>query len=214
MDTEQLTAWIREFAKVVGEQSQYLTELDAAIGDADHGTNMDRGMTAVVAKLEQESPADIAGLCKLVAMTLISSVGGASGTLYGTFFLWMAGAVRPGEVLEVPVVVTAFRAGAQGVSQRGRAEPGDKTMLDALVPAIDALDDALRRGADLPSALHLAAAAGAAGRDATEPIVARKGRASYLGQRSVGHIDPGAASAALMIASLASVAGTTTTIAK
>jgi dihydroxyacetone kinase-like protein len=213
MDAAQLSAWIREFAKVIAEQAQHLTELDAAIGDADHGINMDRGMTAVVAKLDDESPADIAGLCKLVAMTLISSVGGASGTLYGTFFLWMAGTVRPGEMLDVPVVVSAFRAGIQGVTHRGRAEPGDKTMLDSLMPAVDALDDALRGGADLPSALHLAAAAGAAGRDATAPIIARKGRASYLGERSVGHIDPGAASAALLIEALASVAGTTMTIA-
>jgi dihydroxyacetone kinase-like protein len=213
MDAAQLSAWIREFAKVIAEQAQYLTELDAAIGDADHGTNMDRGMTAVVAKLDQEPPQDISGLCKLVAMTLISSVGGASGTLYGTFFLWMAGAVRPGELLDIPVVVEVFRAGVQGVAQRGRAEHGDKTMLDALIPAIDALDDALRTGATLSSAVHLAAAAGAAGRDATAPVVARKGRASYLGERSIGHIDPGAASAALLISALASVAGTSTTIA-
>jgi dihydroxyacetone kinase-like protein len=203
-----LTAWVREFARVIGENAQHLTDLDAAIGDADHGINMDRGMTAVLGALDEAAPADMSALCKQVGMTLVKSVGGASGPLYGTFFLRMAGAFGSGDGVDAADFAKALRAGVEGVVQRGRAEAGDKTMFDALAPALDSLDAALASGADLAVALADATVAAETGRDATESMVARKGRASYLGQRSVGHIDPGAASAAMLIAAAASAFAT------
>ena len=198
-----LTGWVREFARVIGENAQYLTDLDAAIGDADHGINMDRGMTAVVAALDEASPADMSELCKLVGMTLVKSVGGASGPLYGTFFLRMAPAVGSSDSVDAADFAKALRAGVEGVVQRGRAEAGDKTMFDALAPTLEALDSALASGTGLAAALADATVAAEKGRDATESMVARKGRASYLGQRSVGHLDPGAASSAMLIAAAA-----------
>jgi dihydroxyacetone kinase-like protein len=208
MDLAQLTAWIREFARVIGENAQLLTDLDSAIGDADHGINMDRGMTAVLGALDESAPADMPALCKQVGMTLVKSVGGASGPLYGTFFLRMAGALGTGESVGAADFAKALRAGVEGVVQRGRAEAGDKTMFDALAPALDALDAALASGGGLATALADATVAAEKGRDATESMVARKGRASYLGQRSVGHIDPGATSAAMLIAAAASALAT------
>jgi phosphoenolpyruvate---glycerone phosphotransferase subunit DhaL len=211
VDLSLLTAWVREFARVIGENAQFLTDLDAAIGDADHGINMDRGMTAVLGALdsaEETAPADMAALCKQVGMTLVKSVGGASGPLYGTFFLRMAGALGAGESVDAVDFAKALRAGVEGVVQRGRAEAGDKTMFDALAPALDALDAALASGGGLAVALADASVAAEKGRDATESMVARKGRASYLGQRSVGHTDPGATSAAMLIAAAASAFAT------
>jgi dihydroxyacetone kinase-like protein len=208
MNMTQLVAWIREYARLIGENAQYLTDLDAAVGDADHGINMDRGMTAVLGALDEASPADMSALCKQVGMTLVKSVGGASGPLYGTFFLRMAGALGPGENVDAADFAKALRTGVEGVVQRGRAEAGDKTMFDALAPALDALDAALARGGDLAVALADATEAAEKGRDATESMVARKGRASYLGQRSVGHVDPGATSAAMLIAAAASAFAT------
>ena len=208
-DLAGVDAWIREFARVIGDNAQFLTDLDAAIGDADHGINMNRGMAAVVAALDDAPPPDLAALCKKVGMTLVSSVGGASGPLYGTFFLRMATAVGAVDSVDAAGFAKALRAGVDGVVQRGRAEAGDKTMYDALAPALDALDAALTSGADLSSGLQDALSAAQKGRDATEPMVARKGRASYLGQRSVGHQDPGATSAAMLIAAAATTfAGT------
>jgi dihydroxyacetone kinase-like protein len=203
-----LIAWVREFARVIGENAQRLTDLDAAIGDADHGINMDRGMTAVLGALDEATPADMSALCKQVGMTLVKSVGGASGPLYGTFFLRMAGALGAGERVDSADFAKALRAGVEGVVQRGRAEAGDKTMFDALAPALDALDAALASGGGLAAALTDATVAAEKGRDATESMVARKGRASYLGQRSVGHLDPGATSAAMLIAASASAFAT------
>jgi dihydroxyacetone kinase-like protein len=203
MDLDQLTAWIREYARVIGENAQLLTDLDAAIGDADHGINMERGMTAVLAALDEAAPADMSALCKQVGMTLVKSVGGASGPLYGTFFLRMAGALGAGDSVDAADFAKALRAGVEGVVQRGRAEAGDKTMFDTLAPALDALDAALTSGGGLAVALADATVAAEKGRDATETMVARKGRASYLGQRSVGHVDPGATSAAMLIAAAA-----------
>jgi phosphoenolpyruvate---glycerone phosphotransferase subunit DhaL len=203
-----LTGWVREFARVIGENAQYLTDLDAAIGDADHGINMDRGMTAVVAALDEASPADMSELCKLVGMTLVKSVGGASGPLYGTFFLRMAPAVGSSDSVDAADFAKALRAGVEGVVQRGRAEAGDKTMFDALAPTLEALDSALASGTGLAAALADATVAAENGRDATESMVARKGRASYLGQRSVGHLDPGAASSAMLIAAAATAFAT------
>jgi phosphoenolpyruvate---glycerone phosphotransferase subunit DhaL len=203
-----LTGWVREFARVIGDNAQYLTDLDAAIGDADHGINMDRGMTAVVAALDEVTPADMSELCKLVGMTLVKSVGGASGPLYGTFFLRMAPALGPSDSVDAADFAKALRAGVEGVVQRGRAEAGDKTMFDALAPTLEALDAALASGAGLAAALADATVAAEKGRDATESMVARKGRASYLGQRSVGHLDPGAASSAMLIAAAATAFAT------
>jgi phosphoenolpyruvate---glycerone phosphotransferase subunit DhaL len=160
-------------------------------------------MTAVVDVLDESAPTDMSALCKQVGMTLVKSVGGASGPLYGTFFLRMASALGPVYTVDVQGFAKALRAGVEGVVQRGRAEAGDKTMLDALVPALDALDAALSNNAGLAAALREATTAAEKGRDATEPMVARKGRASYLGQRSVGHVDPGATSAAMLIAATA-----------
>jgi dihydroxyacetone kinase-like protein len=132
MDLAQLTAWIREYARVIGENAQHLTDLDAAIGDADHGINMERGMSAVLGALDGGPPADMSALCKQVGMTLVKSVGGASGPLYGTFFLRMAGALGSGDSVDAADFAKALRAGVEGVVQRGRAEAGDKTMFDAL----------------------------------------------------------------------------------
>lgn len=204
-----LIEWLRAFDAEIAEQRSWLTELDSAIGDADHGANMARGMDAVVAKLEAGHPETVDELFKAVGMTLVGSVGGASGPLYGTFFLRMgmtAGAVSS---LDGAALAAALRAGLDGIVARGKAEAGDKTMFDALAPGLDALDAALASGSSLADATRAAADAALAGRDATEPLVARKGRASYLGERSAGHLDPGAASSAILLETLAgTVAGT------
>jgi phosphoenolpyruvate---glycerone phosphotransferase subunit DhaL len=205
---EGLEAWVREFAALIRANKDQLTQLDAAIGDADHGTNMDRGMTAVLAALDgDEPPASAAALFKQAGMTLVSTVGGASGPLFGTFFIRLSAAAGDAAELEPKVLATALRAGLDGIVARGKAEAGDKTMYDALAPAVDALDEALAAGSDLPSALATAAAAAEAGRDATIPMLARKGRASYLGERSVGHQDPGATSIALLMKAAESALG-------
>ena len=197
---EGLLAWVRGFAALIGENKAQLTQLDAAIGDADHGTNMDRGMTAVLAVLDDgDPPASAAALFKQVGMTLVSTVGGASGPLYGTFFLRFATAAGEVSELDPKGFAAALRAGLDGIVARGKAEAGDKTMYDALAPAVAALDDALEGGEDLDAALRTARDAAEAGRDATIPMLARKGRASYLGERSVGHQDPGATSVALLV---------------
>lgn len=198
-----LDGWIRGFARLVAANKDLLTRLDSAIGDADHGINMDRGLTAVVAMLDAAEPARPAELLKRVGMTLVSTVGGASGPLYGTLFLRMAAAAPDVESLDGPAFAQALRAGLEGVVQRGKAEAGDKTMFDALAPAVDALDSTLAAGAPLGEAMRAAAAAAEAGRDGTIPMIARKGRASYLGQRCAGHQDPGATSVALLLTAAA-----------
>jgi phosphoenolpyruvate---glycerone phosphotransferase subunit DhaL len=203
LDVDALQRWLRVFAASVAEQRDALTALDAAIGDADHGANMHRGMTAVVDALDTAPPADPAALLKQTGMVLIRSVGGASGPLYGTLFLRMATATGGEATVGPETFAKALRAGAEGVVGRGKAELGDKTMIDALAPALDALDAALGRGEALPAALRAASAAADAGRDATTPMTARKGRASYLGERSAGHQDPGATSTALLVAAAA-----------
>lgn len=200
---ERLVAWLARYTELVDENRAYLTELDSAIGDADHGSNMARGMTAVMATIAEAPPTAVDGLFKQVGMTLVSSVGGASGPLYGTFFLRFgttAGAVTG---LDGAALAAALRAGVGGVVARGKAELRDKTMFDSMSPAIDALDAELASGADVSAAVAGAFAAAEIGRDATEPLVARKGRASYLGERSAGHLDPGATSTALLFQALA-----------
>jgi dihydroxyacetone kinase-like protein len=206
IDAAALDRWIRAFAAAITEHEAELTRLDSAIGDADHGANMTRGLKAVVAKLDEGAASGPGSLLKQTGMTLVSTVGGASGPLYGTFFLRMATAVGDAETLDGTAFAAALRAGVDGVVARGKAEAGDKTMYDALAPAVDALDAALG-GADPSGALRAAADAAAQGRDATTPMQARKGRASYLGERSVGHQDPGATSATLLIKMAAETLG-------
>lgn len=207
VDTAVLADWVLRFGTAVTEKRDWLTELDSAIGDADHGANMARGMSAVGEKLSAGTPATIDELLKTVGMTLVSSVGGASGPLYGTFFLRMGMAAGPVAELDGSGLASALRAGLEGIVARGKAEAGDKTMYDAMAPAVDAMDAALAGGSSVTEAVKAAADAAAAGRDATLPLVARKGRASYLGERSAGHLDPGAASTAILFETLAETIG-------
>jgi dihydroxyacetone kinase-like protein len=192
--------WIADYAGVIAEHRQELVALDRAIGDADHGTNMDRGMQKALEKLEATEGDDIGALLKVVGMALVSSVGGAAGPLYGTLFLQMGAATAGSSELDLDGWKAALEAGVNGVQKRGKAEPGDKTMLDALLPAVAALDG----GGELADALRRSAEAAAEGTRQTIPLEARKGRASYLGPRSVGHQDPGATSSHLLIESAAS----------
>ncbi|WP_166985413.1 dihydroxyacetone kinase subunit DhaL [Canibacter zhoujuaniae] len=199
----QLTNWLNTFRDTVGENKEYLTNLDAEIGDADHGSNMARGTAAAADKLAADNPDTVAALGKAFGMTLVSTVGGASGPLFGTFFLRFG--VSAGEVTELDAgaLAAALRAGAEGVVARGKAELQDKTMVDVLLPALDELDKQLADGAALRDALAAAADKAETARDATGPLVAKKGRASYLGDRSIGHIDPGSASTAYLFRALA-----------
>lgn len=198
-------AWLRAFAAVVAERRDELTDLDAAIGDADHGVNIDRGMQAVVAGLDDRdaeghvAPGGLGGLFKTVGMTLVSTVGGAAGPLYGTLFLRLATAAGDRTQLTTAEWAAALAAGVAGVQARGKAEAGDKTMVDALLPAAEALDAAAAEGLPLAEALRRSAEAAEGGMRATIPLVARKGRASYLGERSAGHQDPGATSSWLLL---------------
>lgn len=205
MSTDQLLSWISTIRDRVTEQRSYLTDLDSAIGDADHGANLARGFAAAMEKLDG-TPAESPGaLMKSVGMSLVSKVGGASGPLYGTFFLELGKAASDATELDASALGEALEAAIAGVTRRGKAEPGDKTMLDALIPASQAFGESAGSGGTPAQAARAAADAAATGRDATEPLVARKGRASYLGERSAGHIDPGAASSAIILAALADV---------
>jgi phosphoenolpyruvate---glycerone phosphotransferase subunit DhaL len=195
----QVSDWIRAFAAVVAENKEYLTELDSAIGDADHGINMNRGMQAVLGKMDAAESADIGALLKAVGMTLVSTVGGASGPLYGTLFLQMGTSAAGKSDLSGDDWADALAAGLAGVQRRGKAELGDKTMIDALVPAVEAVRSALAGGSALDEALRRSAEAAREGMTATIPLVARKGRASYLGERSANHQDPGATSSWLLL---------------
>ena len=196
----EAVAWINRFADVIAEQRAYLTQLDTAIGDADHGTNMDRGMRAAVERVGAiEGDDDIGGAFKAVGMALVSKVGGAAGPLYGTLFLQMGNATAGASELDLAGWSDALAAGLKGVETRGKAEPGDKTMVDALMPAVEALQRAQNDGAELNAALEQSAAAARKGMEDTMPLVARKGRASYLGERSAGHQDPGATSSYLLV---------------
>jgi dihydroxyacetone kinase-like protein len=201
-DVTTFTDWLRDLASTLHDNAAYLTELDSAIGDADHGANMDRGFKAVVAVLDETQFDSVDELLKKAGMTLVSKVGGASGPLYGTFFLRF-GTALAGKEITAASVGEGLRAGVGGILARGKAELGDKTMYDAWAPALDAYDAAVAGGSDLTDALRAAADAAAKGRDATIPLVARKGRASYLGERSAGHLDPGATSTTLLLESAA-----------
>lgn len=195
--------WIKACGRVLAENRDYLTQLDAAIGDADHGVNMDRGFKAVMNKMAEISDKDIGTIFKTVGMTLISTVGGAGGPLYGTFFL-QAGMKTTGKMeLNLEDWYNVIEAALSGVVMRGKAELGDKTMVDALTPARDALKQALEHNTPLATALEQSAEAARAGMVGTIPVVARKGRASYLGERSAGHQDPGATSSYLLLKAVA-----------
>lgn len=207
IDATAVKGWLVTFAQEVADHRELLTQLDSAIGDADHGANLDRGLTAVIAALDGIERATPGELLKTTGMTLVSTVGGASGPLYGTLFLRMSGSAGDADTLDPSQFAAALRAGLEGVVARGRAQAGDKTMYDALAPACDALDDAIAEGLGLDDALGRAADAAEAGRDATIPMLARKGRASYLGERSVGHQDPGATSTALLVTTARVLAG-------
>jgi phosphoenolpyruvate---glycerone phosphotransferase subunit DhaL len=196
---DDVLAWVKAYASTIAESKEHLTRLDSAIGDADHGINMDRGMSAALAKLDGLENGDVGTLLKTVGMALISSVGGAGGPLYGTLFLQMGTATAGKSELEPDDWRAALEAALAGVQMRGKAEPGDKTMVDALMPGKDGLAEALSEGADFADALRRSAAAAEEGMRATVPLVARKGRASYLGERSAGHQDPGATSTYLLL---------------
>jgi dihydroxyacetone kinase-like protein len=191
--------WVKSIASVIGENSTYLTQLDAAIGDADHGANMDRGFKAVMNKLPEISDKDIGTIFKTIGMTLISTVGGAGGPLYGTFFLQVCMKTAGKMELSLADWTDALEAALNGVIMRGKAEPGDKTMVDALTPAVASLKQSVPDSQPISKALELSAQAARQGMEATIPLVARKGRASYLGERSAGHQDPGATSSFLIL---------------
>jgi dihydroxyacetone kinase-like protein len=200
---QDVQGWIRAYADVVAEHRAELSRLDQAIGDGDHGTNMDRGMRKAVEKVDALDGPDVGTILKSVGMALISSVGGAAGPLYGTLFIQMASASTGEAELDLAGWAAALDAGVQGVQKRGKAEAGDKTMVDALLPAAEALRAAESEGASLPDALKRCADAAEEGMLATTPMEAKKGRASYLGPRSVGHQDPGATSTHLLLRSAA-----------
>jgi phosphoenolpyruvate---glycerone phosphotransferase subunit DhaL len=197
---DDVVRWIRAFAAEVGTNKDQLTQLDSAIGDGDHGINMDRGMSAVLGKVDSTGQEeDIGALLKTVGMTLVSTVGGAGGPLYGTLFMQMGTTLSGKAVIGLDDWTAALDAAVSGVQARGKAEPGDKTMIDALIPGRDALKSALVGGASFEDALKQSADAAGQGMRDTIPLVARKGRASYLGERSAGHQDPGATSSHLLL---------------
>ena len=200
---EQAVEWIRRTAGVVEQHASMLTKLDAAIGDGDHGTNMARGFRAVLERVEALEDKDFASLFRAVGMALIGKVGGAAGPLYGSFYLGVGKQLGAADEAADGELAAALRAGYDGVMMRGKAQPGDKTMLDAWYPALKALDQAVGDGAELGAALDQAATAAEEGMKATIPLVARKGRASYLGERSKDHQDPGATSTHLILEALA-----------
>ncbi len=205
MTNEDMLRWLGNIADALHENAQYLTELDSAIGDADHGTNMDRGFTAVRAKFPSMQTMDMAGQLKTVGSTLVSTVGGASGPLYGTAFLRAGSAVANKTDLTTADVVAMLEAFLGGIVARGKAQPGEKTMVDALTPALNAAKMAQQEGSSLAEVTARAASAAEEGMQATIPMLATKGRASYLGERSIGHQDPGATSSWLILRNLAAV---------
>jgi dihydroxyacetone kinase-like protein len=205
----QIAAWLRLAAAEIALHRDELTALDAAIGDADHGINMDRGLKAALARVDSEHLAekDAGTVVRAIAMALISTIGGAAGPLYGTGLLRLATSVGARTEMSPAELAAAFRSAVEGVQQRGKAQAGEKTMLDALIPACDALEVAVASGQPLPVALAEASEAARQGMLATIPMLATKGRASYLGERSRGHQDPGATSAWLLVKAAADCLG-------
>ncbi len=196
----QCLAWLRAFAALINDNTDFLTDLDAAIGDADHGTNMARGTTAALGKLDDATP--LGAMFRSVGMTLVSTVGGSAGPLYGTFFMRFGARLGDVEDVSLPTFAAALTAGRDGVVARGKAAVGEKTMIDAMTPAVEAFESHVADGDGPLVAAEAALAAAERGRDATIPLVARKGRASYLGERSAGHQDPGATSTAYLFEAL------------
>lgn len=197
--TAQLKAWLRASADLLFENKDRLCELDSATGDADHGSNMERGFSAVLAALDEVDDESQGELLRRVGLTLVDNIGGSSGALYGTFFLRMSKLIGPAPGLDGVTWVRAWRAAADGVSERGGVVIGDKTLYDALAPAVDAMESSLAVGQRLEGAMRAAALVAKAGAEATGSLVARRGRASYLGERSLGHPDAGAHSMALVV---------------
>ena len=203
IDRAQIIRWLQNAATMIINHREELTALDAAIGDADHGANLARGFGQVAARLPEWADADIASLLKSTGMTLMSTVGGASGMLYGNFFLRAAEVTVDQQALSADEVVKMLAAGRDGIVQRGRAAPGDKTMVDVWTPAVTAAQATRAAGGDLQTVVLAAVIAAEKGVRDTVPLQARRGRASYLGERSIGHIDPGAASSHLILQALA-----------
>ncbi len=199
---EQIATWLENYARRIEENKVYLTKLDAAIGDADHGINMSRGFRAVMEKLPSVKDKDIGTILKTTGMSLVSTVGGAGGPLYGTLFMQAGMAVDKQEELSDKDLVKLFEAALQGVMQRGRSQPGQKTMIDAIRPGLDALQEAVEEGAGTAEAMKRATDAAFQGMKDTIPMIAQKGRASYLGERSRGHQDPGATSSFMLFQAL------------
>ncbi|MBW4506163.1 MAG: dihydroxyacetone kinase subunit L [Scytonematopsis contorta HA4267-MV1] len=199
---QHIFQWLHRYTLMLEQNKDYLTDLDAAIGDADHGLNMDRGFKKVMKQLPQVSDQDIGGILKAVSMTLISSVGGASGPLYGSWFLRASSVVSGKQELDEEDMLHLMEAGLDGVIGRGKAQLGDKTMVDVLNPAVDAFGRAVVSGKDMLEAMEQAVNAAEQAMKDTKSMQAKKGRASYLGDRSLGHQDPGATSCYFMLKSL------------
>jgi dihydroxyacetone kinase-like protein len=204
--TDDVLTCLHRMADVIDENKKHLTKLDAAIGDADHGINMDRGFKNILKKVPSVEDKDAGTILKTAGMALVSSVGGAGGPLYGTAFMQAGMAVAGKYELEGGDILAALDSALKGVVMRGKANLGDKTMVDAITPAVEAMREALENGADTLNALDEAAAAAKQGMTDTIPMLAKKGRASYLGERSMGHQDPGATSSYLLIQTMADVA--------
>jgi phosphoenolpyruvate---glycerone phosphotransferase subunit DhaL len=203
MTNDDVMRWLERTADVLHENRTYLTDLDSAIGDADHGINMDRGFSAVRDRFPTMATMDISTRLRTVGSTLVSTVGGAGGPLYGTAYLRAAGVAAGKQELSSADVVAMLEAFLGGIVARGKAQPGEKTMVDALTPALASARQALDEGATLAQITRRAATAAEEGMKATIPMLATKGRASYLGERSIGHQDPGATSSWLILRSLA-----------
>ncbi|MFN8442314.1 MAG: dihydroxyacetone kinase subunit DhaL [Caldilineaceae bacterium] len=195
----QIINWISTYAQVIRDNKEMLTQLDAEIGDADHGVSMERGFQAVLQKLPTVADQDVGAIFKNVGMTLVSTVGGASGPLYGTLFMQMSMSAAGKQELSLDDFATAFETGVKGVMMRGKANLGEKTMIDSLLPAVDVLKAAASQNGSISVAIHDAERAAYKGMLDTVPLIARKGRASYLGERAIGHQDPGATSSYLLI---------------
>ena len=206
LDTKQMAAIIEGMAKKIETEKEYLTELDNEIGDGDHGINLARGFEAVEKKLPSLAGGDIGALLKGVGMQLVSTVGGASGPLYGTAFMKAGMACKGLTEIDGPAFVKAMEAAVDGIKMRGKATEGEKTMLDALCPALKVMQDDVAAGKSLKEALQDAAQAAEKGVEYTKTIIATKGRASYLGERSLGHQDPGATSSLYLLQVLAEMA--------
>jgi dihydroxyacetone kinase-like protein len=202
MTAEQIVRWLRKATKLMEEEKEYLTQLDADIGDGDHGINMERGFKKVANRLDSVPDEDIGKIMQETGMTLVSSVGGASGPLYGTFFIRAASSASGKKEVTLTELASFLKAGLSGVMARGRAECGDKTMVDALTPAVDTLQLAAQENQGIREALKEAVLSAEEGMKSTIPMIAKKGRASYLGERSIGHQDPGATSSYLIVKAL------------